>query len=264
MILAQYNPILFYTTKAARQWEKTANEKIIVTYPKFLDGSTEKCKIPPFNLIISSSDEAVHTFSGRVINCSDEEIETLASYSISNKGSYAQVIYTGADIECDMPGFYYIEITVDGTTYYSDMFEWSDDLDSLLKITADSSTVRIGLYDLDLFYTTHEFYVQAKVLSLNTYLKEEATEELAITSPIFGSSSIIRSLTVLATESIYGFFRGLRILSVNGEITVTWKNRTYSATDITVELEQDHGSEDWMNIRFEWKVLNESLSVANY
>lgn len=269
MILAQLNPIRFYANKSSRQFENTNNEHRLVTYPMFVDGETLKCKVPPFSLIISSTDSGTITsVTTKVYNCEGVEVYSSTDYSSQNKGLYTQILFAGADLVNDDQGNYEIKVTIvssdNGTeTYYSDLFEWSLDLDDKLKVKAESSKIRLGDYEYEMLYTIHEFYLSLKPLSSNTYLKEDANETSAITRTNSGSSALLRSYNVLANEPIFMFLRTLRILAANGAVTFTYKFIDYSASDITTEIETDVVNADLLNVKIEFKVLSEVASVYN-
>jgi len=114
-----------------------------------------------------------------------------------------------------------------------------------------------------MIYNTHEFYLNLKPISSNTYLKEEANESYAITSIYYGSSALLRSFKILGNEPIFMFLRSLRVLLCNGSVVFSWRYIDYQAVDIIVEQEQDHGNADLIDIKIEFKVLSESISVYN-
>jgi hypothetical protein len=264
-ILAQNNPLRFYSDKRSRQWENTGSQDRIVTYKMYLDGAVKKCVIPNFSFILgvypSSSSIEI-----RVKDCDDNLIYTspfAVGITIISNTTYFQLIYSGGEFEHDVEGYYYIEIDVDSDTYYSDMFRFSDDLDRLLKVYTESTKIRLGTYEYEMIYNIHEFYLNLKPLSINTYLKEDANETYAITNINFGSSSLLRSFNVLASEPIFMFLRTLRILSCNGVVLFDYRYINYQASDIVIEIENDVENGDLMNVKIEFKVLTESVSAIN-
>ena len=263
-IQAQYNPLRFYADKRSRQWENTENGKRIIAYQMYLDGEVYKCKIPQFSVIIDSlPEDPAPTVSAKVYSCDGTEIVTISDFATLGKVNYTQITYTGGVVACSEIDNYEIKLTINGVDYWSDMFLWTTELNDKLKITAESSKIRLGLYEYEMINNIHEFYVNLKPLSSNTYLKEEANENLAITSPNYGSSALIRSYNILANEPIFMFLRGLRILETNGSVVFTHKYISYQAKDITTEIESDVVNADLLNVKIEFKVLNESVSVFN-
>ena len=262
-ILAQYNPLRFYADKRSRQFENTENINRIVVYPMYLD-TVYKCKVPPFGVIINSlPDDPAPTVSAKIYDCEETEVYSTTSFSSSNKGDYTQIIFTGDILENDQIGNYEIKLTINGTVYWSDFFLWTTDLDNKLKIKTDSSKIRLGLYEFEMIYTPHEFYLALKPLTSNTYLKEESNETYAITDINYGSSALLRSFNVLANEPIFMFLRALRILSCNGSVIFTHRFIDYQAVDIVTEIESDVVNADLINVKIEFKVLAESVSVFN-
>jgi len=268
MILAQLNPLRFYADKRSRQFENTENQNRLVVYPMYLDGVL-KCKIPQFSLLINSTESgSVTNVVTKIYNCDAVEVFSSSDYSAQNKGLYTQILFSGGIIENDDKGNYEIKVTITSTdngteTYYSDFFQWTDDLDDKLKITAESSKIRLGIYEYEMLYTVHEFYLALKPLSSNTYLKEEANETYAITDINYGSSALLRSYNVLVNEPIFMFLRALRILSCNGSIVISHRFTDYQAVDIVTEIESDVVNADLINVKIEFKVLAESVSVYN-
>lgn len=272
-ILAQNNPLRFYANKLSRQWENTENKKgFIVTYPMYLDGSTLMCKVPKFSLIINSTGTgAVTNMVTTIYDCDGVEVFTSSSYSSSNKGTYTQVTFTGDNFQNDDVGYYEIKVVITSTdngveTFYSDFFEWNDELDNMLKITTDSSKIILGRnpkYEYEMLYTPHEFYLGVLPLTSNTYLKEDAKEKMAVTDINYGSSALLRAFNIKANEPIFMFLRMLRILSCNGLVTLTYRFIEHKAIDIIAEIESDHGNSDLINVKIEFKVDSEIVSVYN-
>lgn len=259
MIVAQLNPLRFYADKRSRQFENTENQNRLVVYPMYLD-TVLKCKIPQFSVIIN---EAVSTVSAKVYDCSDTEIATISTFTTIAKTGYSQIIYLGGVVNNDDVGLYYIKLTINSVDYWSDLFMWDSELTDKLKITAQSSKIRLGVYEYEMVNNIHEIYLNLKPLTSNTYLKEEANETLAITDINYGSSALLRSYNVLANEPIFMFLRALRILSCNGSIVFNHKYIDYQAVDIVTEIESDVNPADQINVKIEFKVLAESVSVFN-
>lgn len=264
-ITAQYNPLRFHASRAERQFESTKNKKFIVTYAMTLVEAGYSCVVPPFSLLMASAPtDPPPTFAMSVKDMDGVVMFTSSTFSYVNNGAYTQITYLGSTVTNSLAGFYEIVVTINSVPYYSDVFKWCYNLDELLKVTASSSKIRLmRSLDYEMIYTTHEFYLSATVSDTNSYLKEDATDDDAIISTLHGSSSIIRSLIILGTESIYIFLRGLRILRCNGSVSVVWNYKTYSIDDIVVEPEKNHGGADLLNIKFEFKCPNETISVSN-
>ena len=268
-LLAQLNPLRFYENKLSRQFENTENEHRLVTYKMFVDGQDTKCEVPPFSLIINSTDQgSVTNFEMFVYDCEGNEIFTSTTYSASNFGNYTQVTFAGSEVENDIEGNYEIKIVITSTdngteTFYSDFFQWTDKLSDKLKISAESSKIRLGEYQYEMINILHEFYLDIKPLTSGTYLKEEANETYAITNTNSGSSALLRSFLIKGNEPIFMFLRALRIFSCNGSVIFTWRLIDYLAADITTEIETDLVNFDLMNIKIEFKVFAEVASVYN-
>ena len=259
-IVAQLNPLRFYANKLSRQWENTENERRLVTYPMYLDGATLKVKVPQFSVIIN---EAVSSVSAKIYNCAGTEIATLSTFTTIAKTGYSQIIYLGSVITLDDIDNYEIRLTINSVVYYSDFFLWTTDLDDKLKIVAESSKITLGYYEYEMVNNSHEFYLDIKPLSSNTYLKEEANETDAITNINYGSSALLRSYLIKSNEPIFMFLRALRILLCNGSIKITYRFIEYQAVDIIAEIESDLVNADLMNVKIEFKVLAEVASVFN-
>lgn len=263
MIIGQYNPLMFYANKLSRQFENTENVTRIVTYEMYLD-TVLKCVVPKFSVLIDSTDsDPAPTFSMVVNNCAGTQVFTSSDYSSTNKGLYTQITFAGGVVANSVKGYYEIVVTINSVPYYSDFFQWTDDLTKKLKITTESTMIRLGSMEYEMANTAHEFYIDLKPETSGTYLSEEANETYAITNTNYASSAVLRSFKALINEPIFIFLRALRILSCNGEVTFNYRYIDYSAKDIVVEIESDHGNADLIDTKIEFKVLNESVSVFN-
>jgi len=271
-LLAQLNPLRFYSDVRSRQFENTQNKNRMLTYPMFLDGATTKCKVPKWSLILNStSTGGITNVVTSVYDCSDTKLFDIYNFGAISNGNYIQVLFNGSDVTHNIVGYHYLKVVITSIdngaeTFYSDLFEWTDDLDDKLKIVTESSKVKIGenpVYYYEMINTSHEFYIGVVPLTSADYLKEEAVEPNAVTNTIFGSSALLRSFLLKANEPIFMFLRTLRILSSNGIVNITWKYITYPAIDILVNIENDLGNADLINVKIEFKVSSEVVSVCN-
>lgn len=265
-ILTQLNPLKIYSDKRSRQWENTENGNTnrIVTYPIYTEESVDKLMIPFIDFTITSLPSGETLVISAVLNdCEGNEVFSGISWSASNKGAYTQIHLGGDVFNSVEAGFYELEITAGTDVYYTDMFQVTNELDGMLKVDIDSSSIRLGnVYVTEMLYSHHVFYLPLKQIPSNGYIKEDAIENDAITSTTFASRSLIHGFLVVGSEPIYVFLSALRIFGANGTVLLTNNYVEYNCVDITVEIETDH-SPTQKDIKVEFKVLNESVSVVN-
>lgn len=264
MIKAQYNIVGFYTSKAARQWDRFKgeghNEEL---FRVFLPTN----KIPAVQVIVDSASTATI----QLFNTDDTAISSVLNMTVEAGTGYKRLIYAGTTLTGKTDGDYYLKIVntigVGNTeTYYSDVFGWtsdSDDLNDLLKISAVSSDFRAWKnYNFNMTGITHECYVNAEYLGLTPEFEDEIVKRDGANNIVYGTLTLTRTWEVYACEYIYKFLLGLRILESNGTVTVTWKGNSYTANDILAEKGDEYNIEAFL-VKFSFVDNNEILNVNN-
>ena len=253
-ILAKYNPIDFYSSKDQRLWDNTDNEdQFIVHY--------ETGTIPSFQLIVDSALSA----SMQLYDYEDNAISSPVSLTIENETDYSRIIHLGTVIDDMLPSFYYVKVTIDTSSYYSDMFSWDDDVSGFLKV----NVFNIGNFDLGGVYTNnmdgfdYTFYVDAYYNGIKPDIPEESTENNGLSDITFGSRTITRTFILDCQEYLYQFISAFRILECNSTIVLTWRGREFVANDIDIDLDGELVDGDIYKVKFQFKVRNEIVSTNN-
>jgi len=244
MILAQYNILGFYTSKAARQWDRMIaagadNE----TYRVFLETN----KLPAIQLIVDASLGATL----QLVDINDQNVGSPINMTVEDGGhpseDYKRLIYTGGTLTEMSDGDYYLKIVNGSDTYYSDVFGWTSNanyLGELMKVSAVTSNIKLGRnYTLNLTGFTFECYLNADYMGLQPEFEEEVTQRDGVNQVLFGSLVPMREYDIYGCEHIFTFLLGLRVLEVNGTVTITFNSTSYTAKDIMAEKSEDHFNE---------------------
>ena len=260
-LLAQYNPLGFYTIKEARQWDRAIREggnefNFIVTF--------QTNKIPAIQLIVSTSTSATM----QLIDVDDNELGSALSMTVETGTdsvvAYKRLIYLGTTMAGYEDGYYGFKITNGAETYYSDIFCWRNDvLNKLIKINAVSSNIRIGkYYTINLTGFSYECYLEAIYLGINPSIEDTLAKQNGGNVVLHGTLVHNREWDINGCEHIYKFLLGLRMLEANGTVSITWDYVTYTANDIMAEKSEDHFTYA-MQIKLSFVDNSEILSVIN-
>lgn len=255
MILAQYNILKAYEVKASRHWDNTANQTGAIVL-------LATNVVPPIQLAVSAGTTATI----QLYTSLDVAVGSPISMVVTDMTTHVRLNYLGETLtggEVQVAGYYYMKVTNGADTYYFDVFEWRDDLTGLFKVAATSSNINVGGYVFDLTNFTYLCYLGAEYRITEQEDEEYSTEDNGTISPYYTGTSRSRIWVVDGCEYIYEFLLGLRLLDVNGSVTITWNYIDYSADDILVEIDNDHGGADLLDIEVRIKPSNEIMKVIN-
>jgi len=253
-IIAKYNPIDLYANKGNRRWNLTDNrEQYIILY--------ESGQIPAMQLIV---DEAT-TATLQLMDQDDNAVGSPVSFTIESASDYDRLIHTGTTLADPEDGYYYLEITIDGTAYYSEMFGWTSDTSELLKLEITD----LANFDLGGYYTmnmdgySYLCYFDAEYNGVKPDVVSDDTDNSGVSDISSGSRTLVRTFLVDGHEYIYEFLSGLRILNCNGTVAFTYLGREFTASDIDIDTEDELVNGDMYRIKVEFKVRNETISTNN-
>lgn len=256
MILGGVNILGFYSTKANRNWDNTANREDYISI--FYTGYTP--------LVILFVDEATTA----VIQVYNEQLETLYgenAMTITQLGSCAMLTYQPLQVSYMEDGYYSLQITINGNEIiYSDVFGWATDLSEYLKVTAVSSNIAINpdyKFTQNIADITYLVYVNAHENEIIPDTQEKGENLNGITEINYGSTSIIRSFDLLCSNSLFIFLNYLRMLSVNGNVALEWKGESFYIKDIEVEKKEAFGGNDLYNATLRFKNPYETMMIIN-
>ena len=261
-ILAQYGILKYYSTKSNRQWDTTHNKYIPIVFLDMGDYS-------PFQLIMESGTNA----EMRIYNANTEEEVTTSAISlvVSDKDTYVRVHSNGGNLAYISlsDDYFYAVITGDSGTCYSDVFGWMNDVDvnDLIKVSASSSNIAMGRkseYVLDISSSTFTCYFNVnEYLGIIPETEEDANENNGVVIPYYVGTAKSRAWIIDGNEYIYEFLLSLRILNVNGEVTITYRGVVYLAEDIIAEKEEEYGDSDIIDINLSIKANGDIMTVIN-
>lgn len=255
MLYGGSNILGFYEAKTNRLWETTDNE---YDYSVFLETGT----VPYVQLFVDASASATL----KVYNVCDEQVGATQTMTVTDMTTYKRLKFMGATLTGLDEGRYYLLITNGADTYYSDVFWWKDDVSEYLKIEVQSSDVQLGVstkYIMDMLNFIPTFYLNAKKYAVTPEIQETAEELMSVSHIQYSSMSVKRKFNVCANESIYLYLNALRVYEVNGYVYITWNGITYTAQNISVEMESVYKGSDLYNLNIEFKVYSDVISVIN-
>jgi hypothetical protein len=255
MILGGVNILGFYSTKANRNWDNTANreEYISLLYRGY---------IPSIQLFVNIAASAS-------LQVYDEQLGTLGgaqAMTVTQVGSCAMLTFQTVQGQYSDDGYYSLVITTDQETIYSDVFGWTVTLTEFLKITATSGNVAINpdyKFTQDLTGFTYLVYVGAIENEIQPDTQEKGENLNGITEINYGSTSLIRSFDLLCSKSLYIFLNYLRMLSANGTVILEWKGESFYIKDIEIEKKEVHGGNDLYNTTLRFKKPYETMMIIN-
>lgn len=244
MIKAQYGILKWYESLEDVHFFNSENEAIMATF--------YKGNIPSFQFMTDGG----ASVSLYLIKYNGLTETTLSVNPVlTDETDYIRVKYSGSILTGQDDGWYYLRCDIDGTSYYSDMFNWDTDVSKYLKITATSYDIHLGdnpkyLYNMDDYTLTGYFLFEYEGIDLQN--EEEANEENGQIIPYYSGFARMRKFSIKGNESIFNFLAGLRVLGINGEITITCGNEMYKARDVSVEVSSQSGNFDivFINLKF--------------
>lgn len=264
-LLAQFNPLRFYSDKRSRQWDIATDMEVRKTDLVFY----ETGKIPAIQVIFDSipvSDDVTMT----LLDQFDNVVGTPYDMTISALNGYYRCIYTGSTDASIEPGYYSLKITNGTTEIWSDMFyfiddpaNWEDETRTLLKVKIESADILIGRdYRMKMTGFTPEFYLSAEVLGDKQKTDQQGNDQRAITNVSYGSRAFQRSFEIGANRAIWIYLSALGMLKGNGQVTLTWYYESFIASDIEVEDTADH-TNGMYQIKLTFVDESETISMLN-
>lgn len=259
MLLGKYNFLGAHLDPVYRIWDKSANPEGFIVF--LLTGT-----VPAIELIVDDATSA----SLQVLDCDGEDVGSPIAMTVEDVTTYKRLIYTGSFMADQSDGFYSLKVTNGAETYYFEMFAWVSSQtiadNKLLKITASLGDFDIigydGTYTTNMTGLVYEFYV-AQIGSDDSHeIDEEANNNSGVNFVSYGNRAIINSFILKANRDIWIFLTGLRVLSANGTVDITWEGETTRVMDI--EIEEDILVERMLySVKFKYKVSGETVAVNN-
>jgi len=258
-MIISYGILGFYDSLEKRHWNKAlkyvGNRDVFRIF-------LETNKIPAVQILVTTATNA-HI---QVFDINDNPIGVPISMTNNDMTTYKQLIFLGQTLAGNDDGDYYLTIQTTEAVYYSDVFGWItdiDQIDELIKINAVSSNIRLGRdYFLNLDSFEFECYVNADYLGIIPEITENVPKKDGLIQVLYGNLQMRREFEIFGTEYIHKFLLGLRILSSNGVVTITYKQIDYDAQDIIIEKLDEHYPET-MQLKLSFVIINEIMSVYN-
>lgn len=246
-MIFDFNTLRWYSVKGNRQYDNTENRSVVHHF--------ETNKIPSFQLVIDST---ITTATYKLYDVEDTEISsgsvTVEHDTNENDVDYSRLIFLGTTLSGKDDGFYYIEVTHDGTPLYSDVFCWQTDVSDYLKIVATSSDMSINDFSLNLTGFTYLVYLEAFDFTEDYEIEEEGSEKTYGVTTLFSSRNHSQTFDITGYRATEGFLAGLRTVQSNGVVTLTFKGEEFEIYDIEApEKKSNYNNTDIIIIGFKFK-----------
>lgn len=260
-ILAQYGTIKFYESKEYVHHEITHNENVMALF--------QNNKIPAIQLFID--DESVTTLNISLIRYSDDQVIHIEGVLVENETNGKRFKFAGKTLEStNEDGWYYVKLSSGAIAYYSDVFMWKTstaELTESIKINVDTSDFAIGRQQEYIFDTT-DFEYECYLLidqydGIELQNEEDANEENGQIIPYYTGFARMRQFVIKGHESIYEFMVGLRVMKINGVVTISYRGISYVANDISVEVNNKSGDFDIVFITLKFVANNDIITPIN-
>jgi hypothetical protein len=256
MLLGGVNTIGAYSVKANRAWDNTHNrEEYIAIY--------ETGKIPCLQLFVDAATEATVQLYDAI---TEEVVGGAYAMTVTQSTTYATLTYLGLTLAAQTQGYYYLKITTDAETIYTDVFGWADDVSGYLKITATSTNVALhqsvkAIHSFTGF--SYLVYVAAHENKEQADIQEKGIDLNGTTYINYGSTSIIESFDLMCNRALFDFFIYLRHLSPNGTVILEWKGESRYIGDIEMEEKEVHNGNDLYNATLRFKNPWRTMLIIN-
>jgi len=255
-MIYSYNTLGYYETKANRQYDNTGNIKILHHF--------ETNNTPSFQIIVDST---VIVAYYDIYDIDDVWIYTgtvTVENDTNNAGTeFSRLISTGDALSGKDDGFYYIEISYDSNTLYSDVFCWETDVSEYLKIEATTSNMSIGGFENNMTDFTYLVYLEGTNFTEEYEVEEEGVERTYGNESYFNSRNHVVEYEITGYRKTLGFLSGIRTVGINGTVTVTFDSESYEIYDIGIP-EKSSSYNNSSNIIISWKFkLKDYLQVRN-
>lgn len=252
MILGQLNIIGFYSNILARiDTGKVGNKNCFITL--------ETNHVPALQLVV---DDAT-TATLQLLDEDDADVGSALNMTVTDVTNYKRLIYLGTTLSGQSNGIYSFKIVNGANTYYSDQFNWCDEVGDLLKITGVSTDISMGRsYTIALTGFTFECYFNATYLGIDSETEEEVTTKLGINNVLYANTLMIRPFSITGNENTFKYLSVLgRVIATNGTVTIYFDYKTFTASDILTEKSDDYINS--MILNFKFTDINEVFSVDN-
>jgi hypothetical protein len=247
-MIYSYNILGFYTDIEHRQFDNTGNQRVL---HHFITND-----IPDVQVIIPAT---VSLASYKLLDNSGNQIKTgsasIETATTNDAGSpYSRIIINGETTTGQSDGFYYLEITYDGTKIYSDVFCWTSVVSDYLKIHAESTNMLIGDYELNLSGFDYNVYLEVNGINYENEIAEDGVEKSYGDIPLYVSRRKFNEFTITGYSKTLDFLSGLRVLWANGTVTLTYKGDEFEVYDIeNPEVTNKYGDSDILIISLRLK-----------
>ena len=178
------------------------------------------------------------------------------SLTVTSSGSDTIVKGGGNSTSGKSCGYYYLDVVINGKHFYSDVFGWVDSVDdrNLIKISYTTTDLRLGgRVDLPYNSFTVHFYLSCNGITIESEIDEEGVEKPFGVLPVYNTCNIKRVAEINGTAQIFRHLSMLRVIGVNGGITLEYKNESKSIYETEVEVKDSSEFGETMIIDLTYK-----------
>lgn len=259
MILAQKNPLAFHSDVTRQLFNTTGNVDVLIFYALRT--------MPQFQLMTSSA-----TFGSILIYDTNHNLLSTAipmQYEFRD-GYYVVSPNVSGDISSYLydedlgSGWYYLKVINGSDIYYSSVFAWTDDYDSLIKFSIQSTPIALGINkEYETNDLSYDFYLYAEENAPEVISEEDAEEDNGNVIPSYVGASYQNVFILDGNKYIYKFLSFIRVLSVNGSITLEWEGIEYDANDVLVDIKESYNGNDLIDIELKFISSSDVATVIN-
>jgi hypothetical protein len=200
------------------------------------------------------------TATMEVLDINGTAVQSAISLTVATNEDAKQISYAGATLTDKVCGHYQLKITHGSDVYYSEFFEWSDDLTNYVKITATPEKILVNnYYTVDLSSTTFiQYYATVKEMNGRVIESGGETTEEGV-SKNYGDELLKSTInfeheaSLIGNDSSFRYLSMLRPSTIGGTVVFEYKNRQKTIYGIAVEQSENTNFGEKMIIKMTFR-----------
>lgn len=195
--------------------------------------------ITPFVII---TDNEGDTATMDVLDISGDSVESGISLTVADNDDVKQLSYDGATLTDQECGHYQLRITHGDNIYYSEFFEWSDDVSNFIKITINPYKILVNnVYTVDLSSYQFVFYLKSsgsfnsRVLELSGETNEDGVTKNYGDEPLKTTINFEYQIELIGNDAMFKFMSMIRPSCIDGSAYFEYNSRSKKIYNTSVE-----------------------------
>jgi len=211
----------------------------------------------PFVLLTSG---VAATATMQVLDINGDEVQSSISLIVATNDDAKQISYLGSTLTGKECGHYQLKITHGTDIYYSEFFEWSDDLTEFVKLTVSPYKILVlNNYTIDLSSLTFiQYFATSKSLNGRAIELKSETNEDGI-SKNYGDE-ILKStvnfeyeIELVGNDASFKFLAMIRPSTINRTTYIEHNSRQKQIYNTAVEQVENSGFGEKIIIKFTFR-----------